>query len=262
MSNSGIFHKEVLNFMWDLKFHVRLVIFIYFFNCNLTSATFGGSTLWVQPASFHRWHTSKWLMNALRWWFATTAFCEIASMGKCLFDDNWLEDEKYRGCLKKTASNHEARCALCKKTIKLGTMGHIALDSHMKAEKHKKYVSSQASSLPISMFSSSTSTSQPSSRPSTSSNAFGSFANVAALKAEILWVFQTVSRHHSYTSNEDIHLVFQAMFPAWTFSSNVPSLLTKCQQRRWRIQEMHHSTPSLRQERILLSVPNSTSLCS
>lgn len=96
-----------------------------------------------------------------------------------------------------------------KKTVKLGTMGHIALDSHMKAEKHKKYVSSQASSLPINMFSSSTSTSQP----STSSNAFGSFANVATLKAEILWVFQTVSRHHSYTSNEDIHLVFQAMFP-------------------------------------------------
>lgn len=134
-------------------------------------------------------------------------------MGKCLFDDNWLEDEKYLGWLKKTGSNHEGRCALCKKTIKLGTMGHIALDSHMKAEKHKKYVSSQASSVPISMFSSSTSTSQPSSRPSTSSNAFGSFANVATLKAEILWVFQTVRHHHSNISNEDIPLVFQAMFP-------------------------------------------------
>lgn len=119
---AGIFHKEVLNFMWDLKFHVGLVIFIYFFNLNLTSATFGGSTSWVQPASFHRWHTSKWLMNLLCWWFFTMAFCEIASMGKCLFDDNWLEDEKYRGWLKKTASNHEARFALCKKTIKLGTI--------------------------------------------------------------------------------------------------------------------------------------------
>lgn len=28
-----------------------------------------------------------------------------------------------------------------------------------------------------------------------------------------MWVLQTVSRHHSYTSNEDIHLVFKEMFP-------------------------------------------------
>ncbi|KAM8766754.1 uncharacterized protein AB9X84_005877 isoform 1-T1 [Acanthopagrus schlegelii] len=42
------------------------------------------------------------------------------------------------------------------------------------------------------------------------------------LKAEMLWVLQTVSRHHSYTSNEDVSTVFKAMFPdsecAKTFS--------------------------------------------
>ena len=61
---------------------------------------------------------------------------EITNMGKAVFNDNWLEDEKYWQWLKKMASNHEARCALCKKTIQLGTMGHIALDSHRKCCDH------------------------------------------------------------------------------------------------------------------------------
>ena len=138
-------------------------------------------------------------------------------MGKCLFNDNWLEDEKYRGWLKKGDDIHEARCAFCKKTIKLGSMGHKALDSHTQAEKHKKNVAAQATSLPIHIFTNPvepSTTSQPSTRPpSSSGNAFGCFANTDTLKAEILWVLQTISRHHSYTSNEDVHLVFQAMFP-------------------------------------------------
>ena len=33
------------------------------------------------------------------------------------------------------------------------------------------------------------------------------------LKAEILWVLQTIIRHYSYTSNEDVHVVFRAKFP-------------------------------------------------
>lgn len=38
-----------------------------------------------------------------------------AKMGKCRFNDNWLdEDEKYRGWLQKMIEN-EARCRLCKK---------------------------------------------------------------------------------------------------------------------------------------------------
>lgn len=142
-------------------------------------------------------------------------------MGKCVFNDSWLEEERYRGWLKKGDTVYEARCGVCKKIIQLGTMGHKALDSHSRAEKHKKKLASQTASLPISIFATSidpntTSQSQPSTniRPTTSpGNAFGCFGNVDTLKAEILWVLQTVSRHHSYTSNKDIHLVFKAMFP-------------------------------------------------
>ena len=81
---------------------------------------------------------------------------------------------------------------MCKKTIQLGIMGHKALDSHTQAEKHKRYVASQATSLPIRIFTSPVeprATSQPSTSPG---NAVGSFANVDTLKAEILWVLQTI----------------------------------------------------------------------
>ncbi|XP_067234025.1 uncharacterized protein [Chanodichthys erythropterus] len=140
-------------------------------------------------------------------------------MGKCLFNDRWLEDDKYKGWLKKTANLKEARCDLCKKNIQLGTMGQTALDSHAKCEKHKRYIADQSGSLPIQMFTTPSPSAQPSrptsatSRPIASTSAFSTFSNTATLKAEVLWVLRTVSRHQSYTLNDDIHTVFQAMFP-------------------------------------------------
>lgn len=98
-------------------------------------------------------------------------------------------------------------------------MGCKALDTHMKGEKHKCYADSQATTVPIQMFAASVSTSKAnvtpalvSSSPSTS-NAFGTFSPTTTLKAEMLWVLHMVSRHHSYTSNEDVSTVFRAMFP-------------------------------------------------
>lgn len=148
-------------------------------------------------------------------------------MGKCRFNDNWLDDEKYSSWLQKT-TEYEVRCRLFKKTIQLGTMGCKALDAHMKGEKHKRYADSQATTVPIQMFAALVSTSKAnvtptlvSSGPSTS-NAFGTFSPTTTLKAEMLWVLHAVSRHHSYTSNEDMSTVFRALFPdsecAKTFS--------------------------------------------
>lgn len=98
----------------------------------------------------------------------------------------------------------------------------------MKGEKHKRYADSQATTVPIQMFAALVSTSKAnvtpalvSSGPSTS-NAFGTFSPTTTLKAEMLWVLHAVSRHHSYTSNEDMSTVFRALFPdsecAKTFS--------------------------------------------
>lgn len=59
-------------------------------------------------------------------------------MGKCRFNDNWLEDEKYSDWLQKT-KRYKMFCRHKKKNIKLGTMGCEALDTNMKGDKHKCY---------------------------------------------------------------------------------------------------------------------------
>lgn len=110
-------------------------------------------------------------------------------MGKCKFRDEWLEDQSYNRWIARSTSENEARCKLCRKDIKLGTMACKALDAHMKGDKHSHYAASQAQTVPIQMFASTTVTkvsamSAPvSPRPSTS--AFAEFAPTATLKAEI-----------------------------------------------------------------------------
>ena len=103
-------------------------------------------------------------------------------------DENWLDDEKYSGWLQKS-TEYEAQCRLCKKSIKLGTMGCKALDAHMKGEKHKRYADSQATTVPIRMFTVSVGLSTananangaPTLVPSTSTT-FGTFAPITTLK--------------------------------------------------------------------------------
>ncbi|KAL6459284.1 hypothetical protein MHYP_G00327560 [Metynnis hypsauchen] len=150
-------------------------------------------------------------------------------MGKCRFNAKWLEDEKYCGWLKPSSDSCEARCELCRKTFKLGTMGCKALDSHMKSEKHKRYDGARKSNMHIESFAaiggltvsakndlSTVNKSVPAkpSGPATGPQTpFSTFSTAATLKAEVLWVLHTISRHHSYTSNDDIHTVFRGMFP-------------------------------------------------
>ena len=61
----------------------------------------------------------------------------MAKIGKCKFNDNWLDDEKYSGWIQK---NDGIRSAV----------GCKALDAHMKGEKHKR--DSQTTTVPIQMF--------------------------------------------------------------------------------------------------------------
>ena len=151
-------------------------------------------------------------------------------MGKCKFSEKWLVDERYKDWLKQTKDPSEVRCELCRKTFKLGTMGMKSLDSHMRSEKHQRYVSTRKSTIPIQSYC------EDSSRPTTtsstsvvcvtdvqptatapvaktSSSAFSGFSPTPTLKAEVIWSLQTASKHHSYTSNDGIHEVFRAMFP-------------------------------------------------
>ena len=57
-------------------------------------------------------------------------------MGKCRFNPLWLSDSKYDWVQAVPGNEWEAQCSLCRKKFKLGTMGHMALESHMKSAKH------------------------------------------------------------------------------------------------------------------------------
>lgn len=59
-------------------------------------------------------------------------------MGKCKFQNKWLDDELFKVWLKAVEGKpFEAFCCVCKKKVKLCTMGVNALKSHMQSESHK-----------------------------------------------------------------------------------------------------------------------------
>ncbi|TKS80447.1 hypothetical protein D9C73_013320 [Collichthys lucidus] len=146
-------------------------------------------------------------------------------MGKCTFNSAWLDDDEMKRWLKPVANNkYQAFCTLCKKTLELASLGLKALHSHAKSERHQLSVKGLqrvqaitqfcSPSLPGSSSSRDSGCPTPatSSRPSTSS-ATGTFGSTATLKAEVLWVLNTVTKHQSYRGNEDISELFQTMFP-------------------------------------------------
>lgn len=59
-------------------------------------------------------------------------------MGKCKFQQKWLEEEQFKSWLKPVDGQPGfAFCTVCKKNVQLCTMGVNALKSHMQSEKHK-----------------------------------------------------------------------------------------------------------------------------
>lgn len=66
---------------------------------------------------------------------------QVLVMGKCKFNENWLHNPNFATWLRPVSGNvFEVRCILCKKVLKLGTMGIKALETHMQCEKHKAAV--------------------------------------------------------------------------------------------------------------------------
>ncbi len=117
-----------------------------------------------------------------------------------------LVSDRYRQILRifgiaseKVVSNQpynvfEAYCLVCKKAIKLGTLGVRALESHAKSEKHLTVVSGLQQTTAM-------------------SDLGVDFRSEPTLRAEVLWVLHTVTRHQSNNVNEEISELFQRMFP-------------------------------------------------
>lgn len=152
-------------------------------------------------------------------------------MGKCKFQDKWIEEEQFKSWLQPIKnSNDEGFCNLCKKSIKLATMGINALKSHMKSDSHKSALKGRQQFTMSNFFGvTENSTTTASSSTTTtaavvttvcgaatvgkSSDIRSVFGANETLQAEVLWCLNTAVHHHSYSSNEGVSELFQPMFP-------------------------------------------------
>ncbi|XP_072564979.1 uncharacterized protein [Paramormyrops kingsleyae] len=154
-------------------------------------------------------------------------------MGKCKFSENWLHNPNFAPWLRPVSGSvFEVRCILCKKNLKLGTMGVKALETHMQCKKHKvaaetcrktpgiyQFCSVEPTTvgLPQSAAASQTSATASASTSSTAISApadiRATFASTTTLRAEVLWCLHTITKHQSYTANEAVGDVFRTMFP-------------------------------------------------
>ena len=157
-------------------------------------------------------------------WCLKIVYVNVASnMGKCKFNEICLENSAFSAWLKPVENNpFEARCTLCKKTLKLASLGMKALDG--RSEKHNATLKSQQQTPAITQFCSGSLGASPG--PSATQSALSTltpttpvsdlrtaFGSTPTLKAEVLWTLHTVAKHQSYKSNDDIGELFQTMFP-------------------------------------------------
>ncbi|KAI7811802.1 uncharacterized protein LOC130552264 [Triplophysa rosa] len=160
--------------------------------------------------------------------------------GGCRFNELWLENEKYKLWLTRGPNPRVASCKVCRKDLKLFSMGEAALSSHVKGKKHQELMrrlqhsspafedfflqTSNASSSSVKGTSILESTSEvstgfapltfPGSSYESTSYCIESFVNSnPALKAEICWAIKVASSHYSYKACENAGAIFQAMFP-------------------------------------------------
>ena len=152
-------------------------------------------------------------------------------MGRCVFNDVWLDNDKYKEWVRRdpTGSQYKAYCFVCKKTFELGKMGEGALVSHQKSKKHVQLIKAAKPAVPLANFLSSHQ--QESAEPTSASTGKSVEAHCVSasdiLKAEILWTLKVVSSHYSYKSCEDNGKIFAAMFPDCQTAQNF-----KCGERK------------------------------
>lgn len=154
-------------------------------------------------------------------------------MGKCTFNMVWLDDGAFKSWLKPIANNkYQVYCTLCKRTVELSSLGIKALNSHAKSEGHKVSLKGLQQVQAITQFCSpslpgpsslqDSGCPAPATSSTTSSATHSAFRSTSTLKAEVLWVLNTVTKHQSYRGNEDIYELFQTMFP----DSNIAKTFT------------------------------------
>ncbi|GFO10721.1 peptidase m20 domain-containing protein 2 [Plakobranchus ocellatus] len=138
------------------------------------------------------------------------------------FQDSWLQDPCFSGWLKRSSSNSEAHCSICKKNFDFKSMGRSALVSHMKGKKHLSLVSASNKSDKTSLLNfvcknkGSSQSQIPTSSsvvPSPSNSLDNFISDSTVLLSEIWWCLRTAMNNHFTSSNADIDFYLKQMFP-------------------------------------------------
>ena len=124
------------------------------------------------------------------------------------FKKCWLEQPEFSWLKARPHNEFEVQCTLCKRTLNLGKLGVKALVSHTKSEKHQLASKSLQQShtithfcMPLSPVPGSSSSSSARPELGAVSAALHSidiqtiFGSTLTLKAEVLWILNTVAKH-------------------------------------------------------------------
>jgi hypothetical protein len=146
----------------------------------------------------------------------------------CLFNKDWLKDPQLKTWLMEAKSQTEAACKLCHISIDISNMGIAALRSHSNGKKHLQHASIASTSLGLTPYLSSATTSSPisSPRPVIECLSFGATQGVSlspiqsahsfhdkATHAEVIWTLHVVETHDTLRSCDPLPQLFKLMFP-------------------------------------------------
>ena len=113
---------------------------------------------------------------------------------KCIFNESWLVDERFKNWIEKGENKWKARCKFCSKEFDISNMGVAALTSHGLCEKHLEISEARESQSGVMFFSKKP---QDESSNSAKVKATGTLKSmvlpVNSLRAEILWTLKVVT---------------------------------------------------------------------
>ena len=148
----------------------------------------------------------------------------------CRFNEQWLNDDRFKAWLQKDKSVTSARCKLCSISFNLSNMGISAVISHSSGKKHLQNVEISKASFFKRKEAPQVHTCQPPQtkevEPKETIESFIVSSNV--LRAEILWALNVVKCHFSLRSCIGLNELFKVMFKDSDIAKDFKLGKTKC----------------------------------
>ena len=139
---------------------------------------------------------------------------------KCIFNENWLVDSRFKSWLKRSENKWTAYCEFCKK-IDISNMGISALTSHLSGQKHSEIASLRKSQTGALFFRKEPQSEAAESRSAQVTKVEDLVIHAITIRAEILWTLKVVTSHFSLRSCLGLNELFEIMFPVSKVATSV-----------------------------------------